>query len=414
MNLQIRYTNFEKLGSINIPLLICDNELELISTGYLMSRLNSGVKIATLEIAAKGIKMLYEFCAESSIDIHNRLSRLEILNIHEIESLSAYISANHETGEVRAAGTYRLRYLHARNFIAWLWNFYQNRAANDPEKLNHSKNKKQVMDNSFKLNTSAPYKTTGRTLIGLTPELRAKFFEIINPLPENQLNPFKSERIKWRNFILLLTMILGGNRRSESLLLQMNHLSLLGRDKYFEIVKDDSPLPAAYAHNKAPSVKTKGRKVALSDDIADLILHYAKNIRPQFEGYKKASHLFLSTRGKGKPLSVDTPNKITDEIVKAFPEYKRLLCPHRLRNTFCDLLNDALDETIDPNLGPIMKSSYKSVLQEYAGGWARGSQMVAKYPAGSIERRVAMMTVSLQENILSNGNNNNKGSKNGR
>ncbi|MGZ4997201.1 MAG: hypothetical protein ACXV8J_05120 [Methylobacter sp.] len=408
MNLQIRYTAFEKLGGVKIPLLICDDELELISAGYLMSRFNSGAKIATLEIAAKGIKMLYEFCAESSIDIHNRLSRLDILNVGEIERLSAYISANQETGEVRAAGTYRLRYLHASNFISWLWNFYQNRAANDPERLNHSKNKKQVMDHSFKIHTSAPYKTTGRTLIGLTPELRAKFFEIINPLPENALNPFKSERVKWRNFILLLTMILGGNRRSESLLLQMNHLCLLGRDKYFEIVRDDSPLPAAYTHKKAPSVKTKGRKVALSNDIANLILHYVNNIRPQFESYKKVSHLFLSTRGKGKPLSVDSPNKITDKIIEAFPEYEGLLSPHRLRNTFHDLLNDSLDETIDPNLGPIMKGSYKSVLQEYAGGWARGSQMAAKYPAGSIERRVAEMTVSLQKNILSGGNNNNK------
>jgi len=414
MKLQIRYTAFDKLGSIKIPLIICDNELELISAGYLMSRFNSGVKIASLEITAKGIKTLYEFCAESSIDLHNRLSRLEILNIGEIESLSTYISANPTTGEVRAAGTYRLRYIHARNFISWLWNFYQNRTANDPERLNHSKNKKQVMDYNFKIHSSAPYKTTGKTLIGLTPELRAKFFEIINPLPENELNPFKSERVKWRNFILLLTMILGGNRRSESLLLQMNHLSLLGRDKYFEIVKNDTPLPVAYAHKKAPSIKTKGRKVALSNDIADLILHYAKIIRPQFKGYKKASHLFLSTRDKGKPLSVDSPNKITEKITQAFPEYKGLLSPHRLRNSFHDLLNDSLDESIDPNLGPIMKSSYKSVLQEYAGGWARGSQMVAKYPAGSIERRVAAITVSLQENILSGANNNNKESNNGR
>jgi len=207
-------------------------------------------------------------------------------------------------------------------------------------------------------------------------------------------------------------MILGGNRRSESLLLQMNHLSLLGRDKYFEIEKNDSPLPAAYAHKKAPSIKTKGRKVALSDDIADLILHYVKNIRPQFEGYKKVLHLFLSTRGKGKPLSVEAPNKITDKIAQTFPEYKDILSPHRLRNTFHDLLNDSLDETIDPNLGPIMKSSYKSVLQEYAGGWARGSQMAEKYPAGSIERRVAALTVSLQQNILTGGNNNKKESHN--
>jgi hypothetical protein len=206
MNLQIRYTAFEKLGGVKIPLLICDGELELISAGYLMSRFNSGAKISTLEIAAKGIKMLYEFCAKSSIDIHNRLSRLEVLTVGEIESLSTYFSANQETGEVRAAGTYKLRYLHANNFISWLWNFYQNRAANDPEKLNHSKNKKQVMDHSFKIHTSAPYKTTGKVLIGLTPDLRAKFFEIINPLPENELNPFKSERVRWRNFILLLTV----------------------------------------------------------------------------------------------------------------------------------------------------------------------------------------------------------------
>lgn len=42
MNLQIRYTAFEKLGGVKIPLLICDGELELISAGYLMSRFNSG------------------------------------------------------------------------------------------------------------------------------------------------------------------------------------------------------------------------------------------------------------------------------------------------------------------------------------------------------------------------------------
>ena len=82
-----RYTAIEKLGGIKIPLLICDDELEFISAGYLMSQFNSGAKIATLEIAAKGIKMLYEFCADSSIDIHDRLSRLDILNMGEIECL---------------------------------------------------------------------------------------------------------------------------------------------------------------------------------------------------------------------------------------------------------------------------------------------------------------------------------------
>ncbi len=56
MSLQIRFTAFEKLGDVKLPFLICDNELELINAGYLMSRFNSGAKIATLEIAAKGIK----------------------------------------------------------------------------------------------------------------------------------------------------------------------------------------------------------------------------------------------------------------------------------------------------------------------------------------------------------------------
>ena len=43
----------------------------------------------------------------------------------------------------------------------------------------------------------------------------------------------------------------------------------------------------------------------------------------------------------------------------------------------------------------------KAPIQEYAGGWKRGSQQVNDYPQGSIEREVAQVHLIIQNKILS-------------
>jgi len=395
------------LGDRTIPLVVIDGELDLFSAGYLVGRLNEGLKPSTILIHAKGVREVYLFCFEANIDLPKRMSRLEQLTAGELERLSMWASANQETGELYTRGTFNLRWQSIQKFILWQWNFYQHRASNNAERLNNARNKKEIMTQAFKLYGKAPFKNSGKVTTGLEPELLAKLLRIIEPFQENSLNPFKSTHLKWRNYILLLTFILGGNRRSESILLQLKDVNLYGKDKYFEIIKENGPLPVSYPHNEAPSVKTLGRKVALSDCTAALFEYYITKIRPKFKGAARSTYLFISSR-KGLPLSTHTPNDIIETIITRYPEFKGKLSPHRLRNSFHDMLNDALDEYLEPDLGdhPLMKQAKKSTLQEYSGGWARGSAMVAKYPAGSIERRVAQLTKGLQDKVFYDQKNN--------
>ena len=398
MKIQIVHNRFTILGDRTIPLIVIDRELDLFSAGYLVGLLNEGLKPSTILIHAKGIRELYLFCFEASIDLPKRMSRLEQLTAGELDRLSMWASANQESGELYTRGTFILRWQSIRKFILWQWNFYQHRASNNTERLNDSRNKKEIMTHAFDLYGKAPFKNSGKITTGLEPDLLAKFLRIIEPLPENNLNPFKSNHVKWRNYIFLLTLILGGNRRSESILLQLKDVNLYGKDKYFEIIKGNDPLPVSYPHNEAPSVKTLGRKVALSDSIASLFEYYITKIRPKFKGSARSTYLFISSR-KGLPLSTHTPNDFIETIITRYPEFKGKLSPHRLRNSYHDMLNDALDKSLESELGnhPLMKQAKKSTLQEYSGGWARGSAMVAKYPAGSIERRVAQLTKGLQQ-----------------
>lgn len=386
------------LGNRTLPLIVIDGELDCFSAGYLVGLLNEGLKPSTILIQAKGIRVLYLFCVEANIDLPKRMSSLAQLTPGELERLSMLVSTSNETGELNTRGTYTLRWQSIRKFILWQWNFYQHRASNNAERLNNARNKKELMLSSFDIFGKAPYKNSGKVTKGLEPELVAKFFNIINPLPENDLNPFKSEHIKWRNYILILTMILGGNRRSESILLQLKDVNLYGKYKYFEIMKGSNFLPISYPHNEAPNPKTLGRKVALSDSLAELFEYYITKIRPKFKGSVRSTYLFISIRD-GLPLSTHTPNDIIETIINRYPEFKGILSPHILRDTFQDMLNDALDSSLESELGayPLMKQAKKSTLQEYSGGWARGSAMVAKYPAGSIERRVAQLTKALQD-----------------
>ncbi|WP_420600321.1 hypothetical protein [Neptuniibacter sp.] len=402
MDIKIINNRFSLLGNRTIPLLTIDGELDLYSAGYLIRMLNEGSLPPTIRNHAKGIRALYLFCEKQGINLPERMRQLDNLRLPEIESLRDWMSVRTDTGELQSEGTYKLRFKAAKAFIFYYWDTYQSRASNNPERLNHARLKHKVMENAFKTAEEAPYTRSAKNYQGLTPELKIKFLEIIIPFKENELNPFKSEHVRWRNYVLLLTMILGGNRRSESVLMQLQDITLHGRDKYFEIVKSNNPLPKNSPHAQAPGIKTKGRKIGLSDDMASIFEFYIRRMRTKFKGSAKSTDLFLSTRN-GLPLAVHTPNAVIDTINEAYPEFKGHLTPHRLRNTFHDMLSDALDEKLDEEMGnesPMMKESQKQVIQEHAGGWNRGSSMTAHYPAGAIERRVIGITRKAQKAAL--------------
>ncbi|MDQ2077469.1 site-specific integrase [Marinimicrobium sp. ABcell2] len=391
-------TEFSWLNSYNFPLIVINDEVDMISAPYLIGLLNKNLSLGTIRLKAFGIVMFYRFCEAEKIDFPKMMMSLTNFKIGQIEALSAYLKAKQDTGELVEEQTYKARIIAIKAFIFYWWDTYQSRASNDANKLRHAKDKREVMVNSFALELNVPWHSASKTHIGLEPELRALFWEIINPY--STLNPFKYEPTKWRNYVVFITLGLGGNRRGESTLLRIQDVQTTGREKFFEVVKDPKKVAAKTGHKINPSVKTKGRKVALSEDIADIFRHYITKERKKFKGHLKSDFLFLSTRG-GKPLSLQAVNRMTEKIIEAYPAFKDALSPHRLRNTYHDLLYDSLDNSPEQaDLSPMMKQAMKKRLQEYAGGWSPGSKMTDQYPAGSIERKVWDRTVALQKDAL--------------
>lgn len=387
---------FSNLCGVKLKLLEIKGELEMLSAGYLLQRYDSGSKPNTIKKDAQVIQHFYRFCINSEINIHQLISSQSPFSMGQIESYSVFCSVDINTGEQISHNHYEQRMRISWAFIKWLWLFYQNRKKNELDKLKAARMQFVAMEAGFKLYLKAPFRTEKADKKGLSPELRSKFFNIINPLHDNELNPWRSSKTRWRNYALLLTMVLGGNRKGESLLLKLNHFSLSGRRKYFEILKSGD---IDYPRSEAPSVKTLGREVDLNDLMAGIFEHYISVWRKKFSNADKSVYMFLSNRD-GEPLSVQTPNAILNELIKKHPEYKGHLSPHRLRNTFHDVLNDAL------NIQNIGESSFsrklnKAPIQEYAGGWRRGSQQVNHYPQGSIEREVAQVHQIIQNKILS-------------
>ncbi|GAD64069.1 MULTISPECIES: tyrosine-type recombinase/integrase [Pseudomonadaceae] len=387
---------FTKLGGLKLQLVAENDQIDLFAGAYALQRFDNGAKPNTIRVDQNSILALYRFCESKNINLIQRIVDLVPFTIGEIESFSSYCGYGLQSGERVGENWYSARMRGARKFLEYLWLFYEGQYSRNIQQLKAAKRLYERMDAGFKLYLKSPYKGDRKDKIGLTPELQVKFITIIDPDYSNKSNPWKSSKVKWRNYIFLLLLMLAGNRKGETLLLKLNDFQLTGRRKYFDILKNTDVIN--YPRAESPSVKTYGRQVELHDDFASLIEHYIVHVRKEFEGWQRSSYLFLSCRD-GNPLSVQTPNSILNELILRHPEFSGLLSPHRLRNTFHDLLNQALDKKFKGASG-LSRKIMKAPIQEAAGGWARNSDMPDRYSRGSIQAKVAGLQVLLQEEIL--------------
>jgi integrase len=193
-------------------------------------------------------------------------------------------------------------------------------------------------------------------------------------------------------------MILGGNRKSESLGLKLNNFHLVGADsvgKFYQMEKerhDDFP------HKVRPSIKTNARPVALSPLMASIFEYYITKVRTKAKNHHKSQYMFLSLRS-GQPIGLSTPNDSIAALIEKHPEFKGKLTPHILRNTYFDALRDNIDNKSESERIADKEGNMKR-LMEFAGGWASGSKMPDRYSLGSIQRKVAEFNIQIQTRIL--------------
>ncbi|TCK16420.1 site-specific integrase [Marinobacterium mangrovicola] len=408
---QIKVIRFEKLNDAPLALIFVDNDLEPHSASYLLSVLDRGHPLSQIKTTAFTIKRFFDYCIEYRIDFPACFKRMDPLPSGTIEHLAGFLSARIDTGEPVGPNTFKYRWSHIKAFLKHVWRFYQERVV-DPDALKAAQVKQAMMEEALKEYGTFGYKADKKDHVGLKPELIAEFFNIVFPSKENDLNPWKSELIRWRNYCLFLTMILGSNRKGESLNLTINDFALTGpanQPRYFEFQKHDTVMSDYGTRSIRPAQKTKGRRVVLAPQLAEVFEHYITHIRPKFKGAKRYPHMFLSLRD-GEPISVNTPNESLKQLIEKHPQFKGLLSPHILRNTWADMVNEALDEKYQ-HQGPLAKQGLKAAALEYGGGWAKGSAMVERYPKGSTERAVAELHLQIHERIFTESKEESNGKK---
>lgn len=219
--------------------------------------------------------------------------------------------------------------------------------------------------------------------------LDEKNYELLKKIvrPDSELNPWKGEFFRYRNFLCVLLLGSLGIRRGELLGLQIEDIKL--SDQTIKIYrKADNPNDPRLV---MPQTKTLDRVLPLSDELTDLIRYYIMFIRCQKVGANKRDFLIISS-GRGNPMATRTLNAIFEGIVRFDPVLFSNLSPHVLRHT----LNDALSEHFD-----FLKLSTNDEikLRNQMMGWGPKSKMAETYTKRHTRKKANKVLLDVQKNI---------------
>jgi len=205
-------------------------------------------------------------------------------------------------------------------------------------------------------------------------------------LPLASQNPFKEQSIQFRNWILVMLMVLYGLRRGETLLLTVDSLNQglnldTGELKFWLNVTntgddDDRSTP--------PSIKTAAshRQIPISEEMAEAIENYISEFR-----VVTGDHRFLITERGGKALSVSSVDKTLRQLSLALSPSslelfrsqtkKRYISSHDLRHT-CACIRYNLFTTSED-----AARTMENMCEFF--GWEPNSNMPNKYSRGAIQ-----------------------------
>ncbi len=130
--------------------------------------------------------------------------------------------------------------------------------------------------------------------------------------PKHARNPFRSERERWRNYLIFILLLHTGLRRSELAMLPIDAINSsfdvkMNKERHWVNV-GRSPYANEDPRREKPSLKTRysARQLPVSEELAiisDLVGTYKK---------RRANHPFLFDSQKGKPLNLRSFQRIME------------------------------------------------------------------------------------------------------
>jgi integrase len=221
----------------------------------------------------------------------------------------------------------------------------------------------------------------------LPPRVIEDLYEVFRP--DSPRNPFKTEKLRWRNLLIFMLLLRLGLRRGEAALLHVRSFKEdfdpeTGKTVHWLDVEETDDGDPRY---ERASLKTamSGRQLPLSSELVELAHYYAQN----FRGRVNYPHLLISQ--KAKPLALRSFGKMFDVATDALSEKSkqslikqgltRISC-HDLRHTSAVIrMRRYQDAGMD-----VDKAQEK--LRVFFG-WAKSSNMPRLYAKAYFETSLA-------------------------
>ncbi|OCH76009.1 tyrosine-type recombinase/integrase, partial [Vibrio breoganii] len=222
--------------------------------------------------------------------------------------------------------------------------------------------------------------------------------------PDSKENPWKSEAVRWRNYLIVNLMFAVGCRRGELLKIRVGTDNyppdIKKREKngrYFVLLRanrDDGKGGAKPDQRKyRPEGKTKTRLVPLDKRMVEIYENYLIHHRPKATGSEHIEYLFI-THGdttQCRALSISAMQKIFTEISKVL---KFKVQTHTGRHTW----NEKFSKYADGRIADGKTTEAKSEAdRRKLMGWSEDSSMARLYAKRHDNERAWNMGVELQE-----------------
>jgi integrase len=218
---------------------------------------------------------------------------------------------------------------------------------------------------------------------GLTPDQQAELINFVHP--DYPANPF-NKPVRFRNYVIVRTLLETGLRRGELCKLRLGDLHLRGSiDPYIEPRR--RPNDRLDPRVNEPQVKTRGRIIPIRPSLKDDLFEYLQQHRG-----KGVRHPYLITDpSNGHPLNVWSIDYIFDRVRETNPQLANVdLTPHICRHTFEGNLLETADK-----LG--WQETKTDRVQKMVSGWTETSHQPANYTARKTEQEAFELIRSQQE-----------------
>lgn len=301
---------------------------EQINNRTLASEFSNG-KILPLE----DIISIRDHCALKVDSIRNAKKQ-------NIIDLSLYAQTLSKYEQVKRHQQYR-RFTNIRKYLVFLSHALL-KSHRDISKYNLkiSEMEKRFIKNNPSVSSSSidPLETSA------SPEAFEKLMKVIHY--QSSENPFKSNRDKIRNYLMVAVTYWTGLRAGELLSLKIEHISRDIFKPYITVIRNhDDPTDTRKIQ---PTAKTLGRKIPIPKHIHELLWFYIDHIRRSITKMKGEQHqfVFISHKGptKGQPMSSNNYSARVLGTIKSMSDEFDGITRHGFRHYWNARYSQKIDE----------------------------------------------------------------------